>query len=246
MCVCAKVTLLKTNDQSTMSPLTRASVKQPSGSGVSRMPVCHSGVVSLIVIWTIIIIKKKNHLTHIREKENVFWRTLFESNFHLSAGAQLGLHGRYIENGCGEMSRGKEHCKNTPTPHILYTDITSRLSGVLSADVQLSLRDVNSFGGWVSTGGYQRSQRGEGHRRVEEAVLGEPHPVGGGHLRLDEEDSRQVSVRLTLQWPVSPETMFLWPHWTGLIGTPFYHTKVLKFQNQTQNFNSLTRNNLHS
>lgn len=75
--------------------------------------------------------------------------------------------------------------------------VPSRLSGVLSADVQLPLRDVNSFGGRVSTGGYHGSKWREGDRRVEEAVLGEPRPFGGGHQRLEQEDSRQCSVSPT-------------------------------------------------
>lgn len=60
-----------------------------------------------------------------------------------------------------------------------------RASGVLSGDVQFPLRDVNSLGSSVSTtSGYYRSERREGNRGVEEAVL-EPGPFGGGHQRLN-------------------------------------------------------------
>lgn len=52
--------------------------------------------------------------------------------------------------------------------------------------MQLPLRDVNSFGCHVSAGGgYHSSQRGEVHRRVEEAGLGERCPFRGGHERLE-------------------------------------------------------------
>lgn len=103
-----------------------------------------------------------------------------------------------------ERFRGNEDCKminrqkikrhpqhKHPSTHThTHTGIPS---GVLSGNVQLPLRDVNSFGGQVSTGGYHGSQRGELYRRVEEAVLGEPAAFGGGHQRLDK---RQRSVSL--------------------------------------------------
>lgn len=56
-------------------------------------------------------------------------------------------------------------------------------SGLLGADVQLPLRDVYSFSSWV-TAGYHGSQWGQLDRRVEEAVLGDGPPLGGGHQRL--------------------------------------------------------------
>lgn len=40
----------------------------------------------------------------------------------------------------------------------------------------------------MSTGGYHGSQRGEGDRRVEEALLGEPCSFGGRHQRLLDTD----------------------------------------------------------
>jgi len=66
-------------------------------------------------------------------------------------------------------------------------------SGVLSGDVQLPLRDVNSFGGQVPAGGYHSSKGGAGDRRVEEALLREPRAFGGGHQRLED---RQAPVSL--------------------------------------------------
>lgn len=63
--------------------------------------------------------------------------------------------------------------------------------GVLRGDVQLPLWDVKSFVGEVSTGWYHSSQRGEGHRCVEEAVLGEPRPFWGVHQWLNK---RQHSI----------------------------------------------------
>lgn len=79
----------------------------------------------------------------------------------------------------------------------MTTDIRGFHSGVLSRDVQLSLRDVNGFGGLVPAGGYHGSQRREGDWCVEEAVLGEPGPFGGGHQRLDSRQKVQL-VRLQI------------------------------------------------
>lgn len=87
------------------------------------------------------------------------------------------------------MFRGNEYCNVTETPtHHPHTHTQDEhrhqpvpFSRVLS--VQLSLRDVNSFGGRVSTcGGYHGGQRREGAGRVEEAVRGESGAFGGRHL----------------------------------------------------------------
>lgn len=125
------------------------------------------------------------------------------------------------------MSRGNEYCemqkknKNQPThpthkcnthTHIMTTDIRGFPSRVLCGDVQLSLRDVNGFGGLVPTGGYHGSQRREGNWCVEEAVRGEPGPFGGGHQRLDNRQKVQLVRLLILHRSLSyycPATMFL-------------------------------------
>lgn len=62
--------------------------------------------------------------------------------------------------------------------------------------MQLPLRDVNSFGCHVCAGGYHSSQRGEGHRCVEEAGLGEPRTFRGGHERLEEGGKQKKDQQL--------------------------------------------------
>lgn len=116
-----------------------------------------------------------------------------------------GRDNKRLRGSC-EMFRGNEYLKmlnrqktnqKTPSPATQirhpYTHNAQRrqgLSGVLSSDVQFSLRDVNSFCSWMSTGGYHSSQRRQRDRRVEEAVR-EPRPFRGGHQRLN---NRQCSV----------------------------------------------------
>lgn len=141
------------------------------------------------------------------------WLSLFEMSVSIhreqpKSAWQLFL-GLAVTGGCWEMFRGNEYCKmlnrkqkhsrsqhkHNAQTHTMYTDIRGLPSGVLSGDVQFPLGDVNSFGSWLSTSGYYSSQRREGDRCMEEAVL-EPRPFGGGHQRLD---NRQCSKPLNSQ-----------------------------------------------
>lgn len=66
--------------------------------------------------------------------------------------------------------------------------------GFLSADIQLPLRDVNSFTGCVSAGVDHSSQGREGDGGVEEAVSGEGCPFRCGHHRLDRDNNTTMST----------------------------------------------------